>query len=487
MGSILIVDDEELLRSLLTDLIEEVGHQAVSAATLFEGLQLARHHPFGIVFLDVHLPDGNGLDALPGFRSAPSQPEVHIITGGMDSNGAELAIQSGAWNYIQKPFTKNDILLQIKRALDYHQKKTTTSSHRNLDRGRIIGQSTELNHCLDQVAQCAGTDANVLITGETGTGKELFAQAIHRNSPRAVKHFVIVDCAALPEHLIESILFGHVKGAFTGADQEKKGLIAQADEGTLFLDEVGELPPVAQKSFLRVLQERCFRPVGGDRERASNFRLIAATHRDLDLMVSEGQFRSDLLYRLRTFAIHIPPLRVRKNDIEVMAMHFVFTLCNRHRIPIKGVLPEFLTMLSCHDWPGNVRELVNTIEKAVLADPANPTLFPQHLDSAIRLKYIQAATAEKKDLHQSEYPAVFPDQGLNPSFLTPFPPPDGLPKLKNFRRTAYDQIEKQYLLRLMAETSEDIEKACRLSGLGRSRLYGLLKHHSLSLPADKSA
>ena len=216
------------------------------------------------------------------FRSAPSQPEVLIITGAMDSDGAELAIQSGAWNYIQKPFTSSDILLQIKRALDYHQKKTTTTSHRNLDRGRIIGQSTELNRCLDQVAQCAGTDANVLITGETGTGKELFAQAIHRNSPRADKHFVIVDCAALPEHLIESVLFGHVKGAFTGADQERKGLIAQADEGTLFLDEVGELPPVAQKSFLRVLQERRFRPVGGDRERASNFRLVAATHRDLD-------------------------------------------------------------------------------------------------------------------------------------------------------------------------------------------------------------
>jgi two-component system, NtrC family, response regulator len=484
MGSILIVDDEELMRSLLTDLAENVGHQAVSAATLFEGLQLVQNHPFDLVFLDVRLPDGNGLDSLPKFRSVPSQPEVLIITGACDSNGAELAIQSGAWNYIQKPFTRNDILLQIKRALDYHQKKTTLPSHRNLDRGRIIGKSAELNRCLDQVAQCAGTDANVLITGETGTGKELFAQAIHSNSPRAEKHFVIVDCAALPEHLIESLLFGHVKGAFTGADQERRGLIAQADEGTLFLDEVGELPPVAQKSFLRVLQERRFRPVGGDRERESNFRLVAATHRNLDLMVTEGQFRSDLLYRLRTFAIHIPPLRARKNDIEAMAMHYVFTLCNSHRIPIKGMLPEFLEVLSCHDWPGNVRELVNTIEKAVLADPANPTLFPQHLDSAIRLKYIQAAaTVGITESHRYE----FQDPKLRQDSVTPFLLPDELPSLKNFRRTAYDQIEKQYLLRLMAETSEDIEKACSLSGLGRSRLYGLLKHHALTLPTDKSA
>jgi two-component system NtrC family response regulator len=204
-------------------------------------------------------------------------------------------------------------------------------------------------------------------------------------------------------------------------------------------------------------------------------------------MVAEGQFRSDLLYRLRTIAIHIPPLRVRKNDIEAMAMHYVFTLCNRHRIPIKGMLPEFLEMLSCHDWPGNVRELVNSIEKAVLADPANPTLFPQHLDSAIRLKYIRAAAIQKNDSHQCEFPAQFPDPELCQASETPFFQPDGLSTLKNFRRSAYDQIEKQYLLRLMAETFEDIEKACRLSGLGRSRLYGLLKHHSLTLPADKSA
>jgi two-component system, NtrC family, response regulator len=483
MGNILIVDDEELLRSLLTDLVTDQGHYAVTAQTLFEGLQQVQNHPFDLVFLDVRLPDGNGLDALPGFRSAPSQPEVLIITGASDSNGAEMAIQSGAWNYIQKPFTRNDILLQIKRALDYHQKRTTTISHLNLDRGRIIGQSAELNRCLDHVAQCAGTDANVLISGETGTGKELFAQMIHRNSPRADKKFIIVDCAALPEHLVESLLFGHVKGAFTGADQERKGLIAQADEGTLFLDEVGELPSVAQKSFLRVLQERRYRPVGGEKERTSNFRLIAATHRDLDVMVSKGQFRSDLLYRLRTFVIDIPPLRMRKNDIEAMAIHYVFTLCSRHRIPIKGMLPEFLEMLACHDWPGNVRELVNTIEKAVLADPANPTLFPQHLNGAIRLKYIQAAAANKTESHRSESS----DPAVSQPILTPLHLPYELPTLKNFRRTAYDHIEKQYLLRLMADTSDDFEKACKLSGLGRSRLYGLLKHHTLTLPADKSS
>ncbi len=224
--------------------------------------------------------------------------------------------------------------------------------------------------------------------------------------------------------------------------------------------------------------------MGSDRERSSNFRLIAATHCDLDLMVAESQFRSDLLYRLRTFAIHIPPLRVRKGDIEAMAIHYVFSLCNRHRIPIKGMLPEFLEMLSCHDWPGNVRELVNTIEKAVLADPANPTLFPQHLDNAIRLKYIQEVSTEKTESHRSEF--LDPDEVCQ-ACETPFLLPDGLPTLKNFRRTAYDRIEKQYLLSLMTETSDDIENACRLSGLGRSRLYGLLKHHSLTLPADKSA
>lgn len=185
MGSILIVDDQEIFRVLLTGMVEELGYQAVSAETLFEGLQLVQHQAFDLVFLDVILPDGNGLDALPGFRSAPSRPEVIIITGFEDSNGAEMAIQSGAWNYIRKPFTRNVILLQIKRALDYHEKKTISSSHRNLDRGRMIGQSPVFHHCLDQVARCTGTDANVLITGETGTGKELLAQVIHRNSLRA--------------------------------------------------------------------------------------------------------------------------------------------------------------------------------------------------------------------------------------------------------------------------------------------------------------
>lgn len=482
MGRILIVDDEELLRVYLTDLAEGAGHEAVSAPTLSGGLLMIQQHRFDLVFLDICLPDGNGLDALPRFRSAPCQPEVLIITGTRDLNGAELAIQSGAWNYIQKPFSRNDLLLQIHRALEYHQKKTSTVSRRNLDRSRIIGQSAELNHCLDQAAQCAATDANVLITGETGTGKELLAQMIHRNSLRAEKNFVIVDCAALPEHLIESLLFGHIKGAFTGANQERKGLIAQSDGGTLFLDEVGELPLLAQKSFLRVLQERQYRPVGSDRERISNFRLIAATHRDLDAMVSEGRFRQDLLYRLRTFSIHIPPLCDRKCDIEEMAVHYIFLLCNRHCIPIKGMVPEFLKALTCHDWPGNVRELVNVLEKAVLADPANPTLFPQHLDTAIRLKFIQTSANEQIERSFSE---ADPPERIQAASIPSLP--QRLPTLKNFRRIAYEQIEKQYLLQLMVQASDDIGIACRLSGIGRSRLYGLLKYHAVTPPAAKSS
>ena len=215
-----------------------------------------------------------------------------------------------------------------------------------------------------------------LSLGETGTGKELFARAIHINSRRANQPFVVVDCTSLPKDLVESILFGHAKGSFTGANTESKGLIEQADGGTLFLDEAGELPLETQKSFLRVLQERVYRPVGKGKEQKSNFRLVAATNRDLCAMVEEGTFRSDLFFRLNTFNIHLPPLRERERDVEKLVMSFVFTLCRRNKLPIKGVVPETLEVLSAYSWPGNVRELENTLEKAILADPLDPVLYP---------------------------------------------------------------------------------------------------------------
>lgn len=478
MGKIAIIDDDAVFRVLLAEHCKQLGHEAELAGTIEEGRSVLAERPFDLVFLDVSLPDGNGLDSLPFIQGLPSSPEVIIITGMGDANGAELAIKNGAWDYLQKPLARQEIVLHIRRALEYHEKKIQRTAQISLKRDEIVGKSKAISACLDQVAHCAATESGVLITGETGTGKELFARAIHANSQRAAGPFVVVDCASLPETLVESILFGHVKGAFTGANSDSKGLIEQADGGTLFLDEAGELPLETQKNFLRVLQERVFRPVGKDREQKSNFRLIAATNRDLPAMVRQGQFRSDLFFRLNTFTIHLPPLREREGDIEKLVMSFVFTICRRNRLPIKGVVPETLATLAAYPWPGNVRELENILERAIIADPADPVLYPIHLPPEIRLCRIRTMVSRKSDPSAAEVSTA--DHGQPPSF----PAPEPLPPFKEYRRQVTADLEVQYLRRLLREAAGDIARACAVSGLSRSRLYDLLKAHGLGCAAE---
>jgi two-component system NtrC family response regulator len=478
MGKIVIIDDDAVFQVLLAEHCTLLGHDAEVAGSIEEGRALLARHPADLVFLDVSLPDGNGLEALPFIQGLPSMPEVIIITGMGDANGAELAIKNGAWDYLQKPLTRQEIVLHIRRALEYHEKKLPRSAQINLNRDEIIGKSKAISHCLDQVAHCAATESGVLITGETGTGKELFAQAIHANSLRAKGPFVVVDCTSLPEKLAESLLFGHAKGAFTSANCDQKGLIEQADGGTLFLDEAGELPLDTQKSFLRVLQERVFRPVGKDREQKSNFRLVAATNRDLWHMVDQGLFRSDLYFRLNTFNIHLPPLRDREQDIEKLVMGFVFAICRRNHLSIKGVVPETLETLAAYHWPGNVRELKNTLEKAIIADPGNPVLYPIHLPPEIRLCRIRTMVSQKHEQTPTICglpSATGPEQIVFPETLPPF---------KEYRRQLTADIEKNYLQRLLRETAGDIATACGVSGLSRSRLYDLLKAHGLGCAAD---
>ena len=258
-----------------------------------------------------------------------------------------------------------------------------------LKRESIIGESPQLRGCLELVAQAASTDANALIQGETGTGKELFARAIHENSRRARKSFVVVDCASLPETLVEGMLFGHKKGAYTGADSSSEGLIKQADGGTLFLDEIGELSLSTQRSFLRVLQERCFRPLGGEELVRSEFRVIAATNRTLEAQVKQGAFRSDLFFRLKTIAIELPPLRDRASDIKDILFFHLNRLRDRYGLGVKGLSPEFLEAILAYSWPGNVRELINAVEYALSSSGEEPSLYPQHLPTDIRITLAQ--------------------------------------------------------------------------------------------------
>ena len=476
MANILVIDDDARIRSLIFEYAKDIHHPVAGAETLAEGLELAEYKDFDLLILDVRLPDGNGLDALPKFRQLESDPEVIIITGVGDTEGATLAINSGAWDYIQKPFSKQEILLQITRALQFRDKKTSARPV-SLKREKIIGNSRQLSACLDQVAQSAATDANVLLTGETGTGKELFAQTIYENSSRAEEPFIVVDCAALPENLIESVLFGHRKGAFTGADKDHTGLVAQADRGTLFLDEIGELPLPIQKSFLRLLQERKFRPVGSTREITSNFRLISGTNKNLDELVENNTFRKDLLFRLRTFHLELPPLRERTGDIKELFLHYISQLCEIHRLQVKGYTPEFLDYLNSYDWPGNVREFIHTLEKAVLSDPGNPTLYPFHLPPQLRIHYAQTAAAlktgtavsDKDEVRQSKNDKQ-PDFS---SYLSANPP------MKDFREKVTNESEKQYLIHILSLARQDTKAAREMSGLSESRFYTLLRKHGI--------
>ncbi|MFP4039582.1 MAG: sigma-54-dependent transcriptional regulator [Desulfosudaceae bacterium] len=463
MAEILIIDDDESICRLFSRAISRMDHHPDYALDLENGLKKIRRGTCDLVLLDVGLPDGNGLEAVPGILKAPGEPEVIIITGQGDADGAEMATRSGAWAYVEKPPVMDQLTLHIRRALQFREQKSLARQPLIMKREEIIGSSPAITKCLEEAALASASDVNVLLTGETGTGKELFARAIHRNSRQAAKNFVPVDCAALTENLAESILFGHVKGAFTGADRDNQGLIREADGGTLFLDEVGELSPELQKSFLRVLQEKRVRPVGSGKEIECRFRLIAATNRDLEKMVEQGTFRKDLLYRILTFSIKLPPLRERDTDFQELAVHFIQAFCKREGIEAKSVSPDFFETLAAYSWPGNIRELSSAIESAVSVARFAPMLYSQHLPEEIRVHQAR----QKVD-------GVSPRPETGNTSLV-------LPSLKKFRDSALARAEKSYLTDLIRISNGSATEAGRISGLSRSRLYTLLKKYDLHL------
>lgn len=467
---ILIIDSDESFITTLSGEITHMGHQVVVAHTLAKGLKNAKASLCDVIFLNEKMPDGSGLDALPSLIETASLPEVIILSDAADADQAEHAIKMGAWDYVERPATASSMALSLIRAIQYRAKKNLRQPHTTLNqevRKEIVGDSPQIRRCLDRLALSAGSDANVLLSGETGTGKELFAWAIHNNSRRAGHRFVVVDCAALPETLVESILFGYERGAFTGAEKSQSGLIKRADGGTLFLDEVGEMPLSVQKSFLRVLQEHKFRQVGGGTVLRSNFRLIAATNRDLGKMVRLHRFRKDLLYRLRAFTIELPTLRERASDIGKIAAHHVAEICEGYQQPVKSFSPDFIDFLCRYEWPGNVRELVNALERAVAAARQEPVLFPKHLPVYIRVHLARAS------VEQESASETVTDEAQSSTVQC-----EPLPRLVDLRDAAIKELERNYLCNLMAQAST-MQQACAISGLSRSRLYALLKKHSL--------
>lgn len=364
MPRILVVDDEAPMRELLRIILEAEGYSVTEAGSLSEAYAQLDRGRFDLVVCDIYLPDGNGLELIRSARKKNQETPFVVITAHTTPAQAITALREGAVDYLSKPF---DVEV-LKAVVGKHLAATAPQPLAFFD---FIGQAPSLWPILQRLPQVARSDATVLVTGESGTGKELLARAIHAASPRAAFPFVPVNCGALPEPLLESELFGHARGAFTGAIREKKGLFLEAHGGTLFLDEVGELPLTMQVKLLRALQERRIRPVGDNREIEVDVRIIAATNRDLEKLLKAGQFREDLYYRLNVIHLHVPPLRERREDIPELARHFANRACTRLKIPIKQIHRDVMSVLENYPWPGNVRELENIIERAVALEPSS--------------------------------------------------------------------------------------------------------------------
>lgn len=484
MKTILIIDDDPEICETLESLFKRQSHHCFSVQTLRGARLVLKQHQYDVVFLDVSLPDGNGLELLEEFAEIEMPPEVIILTGRGDPDGAELAIKGGVWDYILKPSSVKEISLTLDRALRYRKEKCANINYDSLSLGTIIGNSPVIKAAGRQVVQAAQSESNLLITGETGTGKELFARAVHENSDRLSGKFVVVDCGALNESMVESILFGYrVKSSTTESDHQV-GLINLAHKGTLFLDEIGELSLAIQKLLLRVLQEHTFRPVGDSLEQSSNFRLIASTNEDLDEMVEHGTFRRELLHRIMTMKIHVPPLRQRRSDIKLLAAYKVQQLCEKNGMEIKLISSDFFETLEHHGWPGNVRELFNMIERAVFAAGSEKKLFAMHLPRSLRVQVakeqIQKMTGS--ETLSNETPGSLPVNHAkeigHDIFQDIFD--RQLPNLKAFKGTA----EEVYLSELIRQVDGDMGKILEVSGLSRSHFYSLLKKHNLSIQAE---
>ncbi len=386
-GSVLIIDDEAAIRESLETLLEMEGYDVQSAATAEEGLTRIGDRPYDLVLLDLALPDRNGIDLLAELHRHDPQLAVIMITAYGTVENAVKAMQAGATNFVQKPWDNEKLLADIRAAVARHrteeenvQLKRALKQRYNFE--NIVGKSEPMLKIFDLVAQVAPSRSTILLQGESGTGKELIAKAIHLNSPRRDRAFVPVNTGSMPPDLLESTLFGHVKGAFTSAIASKKGLFEIADRGTLFLDEIGTMSMDTQSKILRVLQDRKFMHLGGVHEIQADVRIIAATNVDLKQLVREGRFRDDLFYRLNVITVDLPPLRQRREDIPLLVDFFLSRYSEENERPRRRMTPEGLRPLLSYSWPGNVRELENVIERAVVlssSQEVGPELLPDQI------------------------------------------------------------------------------------------------------------
>lgn len=452
---LLLVEDDSGLRELLQEELESEGYQVTACADAEQGLKVLEQGQIDLLVSDLRLPGANGLSLLPATRKADPPPAVLIITAFGSVQQAVESLKAGADDFLTKPLEMDHFLLTVTRLLENRRLRNEVRHYRSLLAVRqfngILGQSPAMLQLFDQIGQIAQADGPVLVQGESGTGKELVARALHEQSPRKNKAYMMVNCGGIPGELMESEFFGHAAGAFTGARTQRAGLFQQADGGTLLLDELGEMPLALQAKLLRALQDGRIRPVGSDHEIQVDVRVLAATNRNLTQAVAEGSFREDLFYRLETFALQVPPLRARGEDVQLLAEFFLTRFNARQHRAIQGFSDDALKALLGYSFPGNVRELQNAVERsATFCD--SPLIEARHLPQRI---LEQPAEADK-------LPTAEHSQALSTTLVT-HGDPGGMPNLES--------VQRRYIHQVLKATEGNKRKAADILGITRRTLY----------------
>ena len=455
---ILIVDDEEIVVRSCRRILSDSSYVVDSAQDGWEALRKVDENGYDVIVLDIMMPKIDGLEVLQHVKERHPDVDVIMVTGLSQVDTAVKAMKLGAFDYLSKPFDPDELKRVVDRALE---RRRLLEENRNLkselsSRYRfenIIGSSPPMQNVFRLIAKCAPTNSTVMITGESGTGKEMIARAIHYNSLRMDHPFVTVDCNTLSEHLLESELFGHVKGSFTGAVANKRGMFEIANNGTLFLDEFGNIPLSIQAKLLRVIQEREFRAVGSTGTQKTNVRLVTATNKDLKALVAAGAFREDLYYRINVFPIHSPALRERRDDIAALAFHFLKIFCDELEKPLCEISEAAMSLLVNHDWPGNVRELENTMHRAVIL-------------------------ASGKVIHQAHLASII-DAAPRPDLEVPRTSED-LKRIKKIaREKSVEEVEKLFVQETLKRNDSNVTRSAEETGMQRSNFQALMKKYNI--------
>jgi two-component system NtrC family response regulator len=451
---ILVTEDDTPQREIIGDILSEAGYEVEAASSGHSALDLMKTQVFDLVLTDMRMPEMDGLELLMQVKHIRSETEVIVMTAHATVETAITAMKEGAIDYLAKPFDKNELLIVVDRALEKVSLKQENTQLRKLvveaaSLGNIIGECEEMQGVYDVIRRSVPLDTTVLIRGESGTGKELVARHIHFNGPRKNKPFVVVNCAAIPDNLVESELFGHEKGAFTGADKHREGKFVIANGGTLFLDEIGDMRLESQAKLLRVLQDGIVEPVGGSRSQKVDVRVIAATNRDLNELVEEEKFREDLYYRLDVLNVSLPPLRDRVSDLPLLIKHFESKLSSKLDRPASTVSADALQLLRNYRWPGNIRELENTLEQLFILTDA-PVIEAQHLPE--KLREPQPVSGE----------VVLPTGGLK-----------------------LEELEQDLIRQALERSGGRIKDAAELLGISYKTLQYRLKKHDIDKDSSK--